>query len=388
MTMNWKRTMIGLALCLLLPNPALANQTDQPVTIRVFVDLRLDKPTINGVMDSLLRTALKHRFDVRVRTFDTAANEEWSPPKNLDLSDFRPSMAGIVFQGGEDQERESEGSKRLEAALLSFDSYAKRVSGTPHPCSRLTNVAKEIASESFMVTLLVVGDPICSSPQVRLRLPRDRNLVALLPSVTGQDEGGKRECAALAREREIENSFPHARIIPMVASDTLAEVLLKGSPEPVSPAVEIRGCNLSAVPQRERTNARLNRKLPPVLQNESNSSDSELRIVAPKHHAHVARVVPFQGDGAHPGETLLPVIRVGDEYWPQAFVRSREDGSYGGEVIVGRPFNDCGVSVELRLFGSLQQPVSVGRPLGSWPLALEASLPVRLTRTEECGSGG
>jgi hypothetical protein len=87
-----------------------------------------------------------------------------------------------------------------------------------------------------------------------------------------------------------------------------------------------------------------------------------------------------------PGEVLLPVVQVGDEYWPDNEIRADPvTGSFSGEAIAGRPFNDCGVHYVLRVFRNVGDKVIVGRPLGSWPQG-DASLPVEVIRTEECGA--
>jgi hypothetical protein len=112
-----------------------------------------------------------------------------------------------------------------------------------------------------------------------------------------------------------------------------------------------------------------------------------LRILSPKHLAHVGSRVLFQGEGASPGETIYPFIRVDDDFWPQQSVTAHDDGTFDGAVIVGRRFKDCGVTFELRLFGQVREPVSVGKPIAAWPKADKESLPIDLLRTEECTAG-
>jgi hypothetical protein len=345
----------------------------------------LEKRVIKSVTEALLHTAVQQHFDVRIRGFDAAATD-WTPSKPLDLRDFRPSMASAVFQGQGDRERQAEQDKRFQAALSSLEAYFREIPAKSQPCSRLLNVAREIASESFPITVLVLSETICSSPQMTLRLPSDRTLVALFAAVAVRDEGRQLDCAVIARERQLKATFPHVVVIPMISEDTLAEILLKGETRPVSVGLEVHGCNPAPAAPRVRTAASLEPKVENFPQDVVPVRDSGLRIISPQHHAHVGRIVPFQGDGARPGETLVPMIRVGDEYWPQTFVHANKDGSYGGEVIVGRFFNDCGITVEFRVYGNVQQPIAIGRPLGSWPSASEASLPIKLTRTEECSS--
>jgi len=110
-----------------------------------------------------------------------------------------------------------------------------------------------------------------------------------------------------------------------------------------------------------------------------------LRIIWPQPHSGGGRGIPFQGDGAEPGEILVPIVKINDEFWPQDFVPARMDGSFTGTIILGRPFNDCGRVYEFRLFGGVAQKLTVGVPVGMWPVADQTSLPVPLTRTQECG---
>jgi hypothetical protein len=175
-------------------------------------------------------------------------------------------------------------------------------------------------------------------------------------------------------------------LIPTVDVDILEAALIEGRRPAAVLRLVVHGCG--SVKARQDIQAAVTpRQEPPEAEAEPPTGEV-LRLVTPHHHARVGREVAYQGDGAHPGERLFAIIRINDEYFPQEPVTAQPDGTFDGTVIVGRPWNDCGKSFELRIFGQVRQTLAVGVPVGAWPSSLSASLPVQLVRAEECGPDG
>jgi hypothetical protein len=361
------------------------NQMEAVRTMRIYVDNKLGKQVATIAMSEVLRMALQHGFDVKARVFNGDLVQDWTPPRSLTLNDFHISLADEVFRGGVDHAREGERGKRLAAALKSFSDYFQSFSGSPQPCSKLVGVAKEIAIDASPITLLVLGNSICSSPNVTLRLQRDRMLDIMVVPGTDTDQQ-KNDCVQLEAEKRVAGTFPHAPVFALVNADTLADIVLNRGTQPNSATVVIRGCR----PSDARGSSGLTLPSSAFTDNGQAKVLSEgerpLRIIWPQPHSGEGRTVPFQGDGAEPGEILVPIVKINDEFWPQDFVMARTDGSFTGTIILGRPSNDCGRLYEFRLFGGVTQKLIVGVPVGAWPVAKETSLPVTLIRTRECGA--
>jgi len=352
--------------------------------MRIFFDPRVERATLKLAMGAALRTALQLRFNVRARVFDTSVADDWTPPLRMGLDDFHPSIAGI-FHGGGDREREAEQAKRLAAALSSFDNYLKNIKADSGPCTHLLQITQEIANGPASITLLVLGDKTCSGPRIRFQVPHDRKLVIMLAPGTGTSEENN-ECALAQQEKRIGMSFPHVAIVPVVGAETLTEIVSKGSSNVVSAGLTIHPCGTQMTHRRNREVANAQPTVGDIDEPENGpvTSNTTLRIISPRQGAHVSRYVPFQGDGATPGEMLCPVVRVNDEYWANPCIQATNDGSFSGVVIAGRPFSDCGVMYEFRVLGRLQEPLSVGHPSGAWPSAQESSLSLDVVRASEC----
>jgi hypothetical protein len=359
-----------------------------PPTIHITIDPRLDKRTAHSLMKTTFQVAVKHHADVKVRIIDADADGEFSPPKPLRLSDFKSaSLAQKVFADSGERQIANEGQTRLDAAIGAFDTHFARYAVFDNSCVKLLQAARQLAAEEYALNLLLVTRNICTGPRISVRLPRERRLVVVaVPSnvqLANQDD-----CSVISEERRLVAIFPQAAIVPNIDADMLAGFLIEGRNPAAVTRVVIHGCAgggksseaSGAAVQRRESSTEVDASDPPM--------GEALRIISPRHHDHVARDVPFQGDGAHPGETLHPIVRVNDEFFPQEPVIARPDGTYDGEVIIGRPSNDCNKTFELRIFGQIRQPLTVGTAIGGWPTGASSSLPVQVTRTEDCGPGG
>ena len=352
-----------------------------------MIDPRLDKHLARSLVTAAFNVALNHQFDVKVGVIDADPGTDFAPPKPLSLDDFASTgLAQAVFRDSRDRQLAAERQSRLNDAVKGFETYFARYVVLDTSCVKLLRIARQIASEEYALNLLLVNRNVCAGPQVTVRLPRERRLVvvALNPSGTS---AGQDDCAVIAEERRIAAVFPQAALIPTVDVDILEAVLVDGRRPAAVLRFVVHGCG--SVKAGQEIQAAVTPRQKPLVEAESvPPMDEVLRFITPHHHARVGREVAYQGDGAHPGERLFAIVRINDEYFPQEPVTAQPDGTFDGTAIVGRPWNDCGKSFELRIFGQVRQTLTVGAPVGSWPTGLSASLPVHLTRTEECGPDG
>jgi hypothetical protein len=353
--------------------------------MRVFIDPRIDTASLRQAMAASLQSAVILGEDIRVSVFDSTQPDDFVPPRLLSLRDYHSSIAWI-FKGQADRDRAKEGAQRVEAALKSFDEYMRNVAPAPGKCTQLLRMAHEIADGPEKTVILLLSDKVCTAPRVRLPLPPERGLVVMLAAGAAPD-GASSDCAFLQRERRLHASFPQAAIIPVVGADSLVQIISNRSAWRASERLVVYPCGpQNSLPHQVGSSAPRVPHAVGAVGDPGSEPGSALRVMWPRPRAHVARVFPFQGDGAMPGEVLLPVVQVGDEYWPDNEIRADPvTGSFSGEAIAGRPFNDCGVHYVLRVFRNVGDKVIVGRPLGSWPQG-DASLPVEVIRTEECGA--
>jgi hypothetical protein len=350
-------------------------------TIRVFADPWADKASLRRAIATILHSGTALGADIRVRLFDTQA-EDWVPPKPLSMRDYSASLVRII-KGQQEREREKESAQRLDAAVASFDEYLRKGLPTAAKCTKLLNVAEEIAAGSEWTTILVLGENICTTPRIRLQLPADRQLVIMLAHATDLDNA-LGDCALLQNQRRLHAWFPQATIVPVLSLESLVHVVAKGSGSMGSNRLVVDPCSVSTARRAQSREPVLLRAVTGLDEGEPAPGPS-MRLIAPRPHAHVARIVPFQGDGAIPGETILAVVQVGQEYWPTTVVIAEQHGTFSGEAIAGRPFADCNVKFVLRVFRNVRQKVLVGQPLPGWP-AGDGTLPVEVVRTEDCGA--
>jgi len=368
--------MVGLILQLIsIAKPVRAESPTDPAIIQVFVDPRADKAFLESTMQTVFGAAAKDAFDVRVIVFDSEQILNWAPPQPLDLRDFTSGIG--LFRGQKERERADEQRKRVQTARTSFGEYLRAVRSPSAGCARLLTAANEATREPFRVIVFLLSSTVCSSPKVTLRLPSDRRVILILGSGNDVRQAGD-DCQLLRQMRRMESSFPRALLLTAASTDLLADAFSKPSAPADSSGVTIRGCD--SQPERR---AQVSVRTP--IESPRDPSLS-LRMLSPKHLAHVGPRVLFQGEGASPGETIYPVIRVDDNFWPQEFVTARDDGTFDGAIVVGRRFKDCNVTFELRLFGQVREPLSVGKPIAAWPKADKESLPIDVLRTEECGA--
>lgn len=382
--MTGRRTivMIQLGLALLLPTTSQGNdlsRTGRPQTIRILIEDRVERQIVTRVLSELFQTALQYGLDVNVRATGSLGAPDWSPSKPLSLSDLkRDSLATKVFGSSDDSELTSERSSRFELAVKQMDEYFARYGGHGSGCAVLLPIAQQIANEDFPLNVVVLGGAICSSPRVTVKLPPNRRLVVLLASENAPDDN---PCAAIEQERRLRAAFPKAVVTPLVDSSTLSRVLLNGS-DGLGSQLVVRSCDDRKKPKETQTIASSSQEVPPT-----DSPNKRLHVISPRQGAKVARLVPFQGEGAAPREQVFPVVCVGDECFPQQPVTADDKGNFDGVIIIGRPANDCGQRYEFRLFAQLRQELTVGRVIGTWPKAGASSLSVDLIRAEECGAG-
>lgn len=316
-------------------------------------------------MAAVFHVAAGHQLDVKAAALNSDSLG-WAPPEPLSLSDYRQSVA-TIFRDSKDNIREG----RVNSALTDFfDNYWKgRKEG--QRCTNLAMAARAIYADMSAYTILAVRDSVCASPQVTLKLPSERKLlVVIFPAVAGE----RSECAAFAKAHLLRKSFPHARLLGSATSKDIEEALFDDD-IPSAGKLEVHGCSNEGPGQMQAVSEAPS----------SSSATSLLRLIVPHNHAVVGRLVSFQGDGARPGEILVPIVSVNNEFWPQNFIQVNSDGTFNGTVVIGLPMDcDPRTTFTLRVFSGVSDAVKVGIPLRSWPAAASGSLPLELTRGKEC----
>ena len=320
----------------------------------MLADSRLGNDQAHGLMSIIFRVAAGHQLDVKVTAVNSPGAAGWTPRAPLSMSDYQKSITEI-FQDSKDRARQT----RVDDALSSFDKYFERLNEAGgRSCTSLVTAARQIAGDASPYNLLMIRDSVCALPQVTLRLPSERKLLVIVAQQAGTEE--EQECSELARMRQISKAFPNARFLTAGVTSKDVEDALFHEKTAAPAKLHVHGCdNVQPSPAAVAPAA----FDPPVV-----AATAGLRIISPRSGASGPRLVPFHGDGAQPGELLVPIVQVGDEFWPQEFIRANSDGTFNGAVIIGRPWRDCGQIFTLRIFSQVNQPVRVGIPAyGSWP---------------------
>jgi hypothetical protein len=331
----------------------------------VLPDENLSKDQVRNVMAAAFHVAASHELDVKAAAVNSD-NLGWAPPEPLSMSDYRRSVS-TIFRDSKDNIREG----RVNSALKDFfESYWKGRKESQH-CTNLAMAARTIYADMSAYTILAVRDSICASPQVTLKLPSQRKLLVIVFPAGAEERS---ECVAFAKAHLLKKSFPHARVLSSATSKDIEEALFDDD-VPSAGKLQVQGCGNEGTGQLQSV-----AEAPP-----SPSAASLLRLIVPHNHAVVGRLVSFQGDGARPGEILVPIVSVNNEFWPQNFIQANSDGTFNGTVVIGLP-QDCDprITFTLRIFSGVSDAVKVGIALHSWPAAASGSLPLELTRGKEC----
>ena len=332
------------------------------------------------MLGATFQVAESQGADLAVTLFDSEVAGTWYPPKPLSLADFHVGLAQYI-KGGSERARQHEAAERLNLALVGFQEYLQKATPAAEGCSKLLTVAQSTAGASAGASVVIVGANVCTTPRIQLRTQEDRRLILLVAPSTapGHDNG---DCALQQTERRLHLWFPNAAILPAGNPTALTQVMSKDRRPAETGQLVVFPCS----PRDRRPAADHPAAVSAVhVLDEDPPSDAGVRLIMPRPHEHVGRVVAFQGVGGRPGETLLAVMRVGNEFWPESYTVVAADSSFVGEAVAGRPGADCGVTFELRIFRiENMQKFQIGSPVTSWPQS-SGSLPVQVVRTQECG---
>jgi len=354
--------------------PALASPTDQQ-QILVAIDPQLPKAAAHAQLRTIIEIATLRTIDLKVSVMEPNGALDWVPPKPLSLSDFKPTMP--FFRDSVEHQVGNERKARIDAASKEFEKYFANNAGSGGSCAKVVKTAERLRNEDFSLAILLVSRNICAIPRVVVKIPGQRKLL-IVPLRPDTDED---DCALLAEEARLRESFPQASLVHGITSSGLESALNNRRAGITTGHLDVRGCK--NMPMTTFAKGSDSQSKPSTYETRSDSVD-ELRIISPRHRARVGLELPFQGTGARPDEVVSPVVRIHQEYYANAPVRARNDGSYEGTVIIGRPGLDCGEVYELRIFAGVTRALKTGDLLSGWPEARSMSLPVEVTRTQGC----
>jgi hypothetical protein len=311
--------------------------------------------------------AEKNAYDVGFTIFGAGVSTDWSPEL---LQNQRVALADRVFQG----EAQRKFSDRAETVRKGFGDFFARHAQGLNSCTSVAQAANRLANESHVLNVLVIGTAICSQPRVTLRMPPERRLVIVLSPTAREDD-----CSLAARQQQARRVFPGATVVlAPLTHDTMTRPA-----KTLNANLTVTGCE--SAPAKPRAEVAAVEPRPVEIDFPTSPAPQRaLRLISPRHGSGSGLDLPFQGEGASPGDWVYPVVRVRDEYFPNDPVRADSFGRYNGVVRIGRRVRDCNESYELRVFSKLHRPLSVNHPEGAWPSAEASSLPVAITRDREC----
>ena len=354
------------------------NSQTPPVTnIELLFDSQLDDMTVRQVASAVLTSYSNRETNVEARVIDQTGYDVWKASLPFMSEENHPSLTSILKEANE-RARNANTAGRLEGAIDELASYFQ-VHKVAEPCIRVLPLSEEIASvQGEFTAVLVLSGTLCDGARVHFKPHSERTVVALMAPSPGGSANA--DCQQLAHESQVKAWFPEAIVVPLSMASNLPEIVT-GRQAGVNPPVW-RGYCSTRVPAKHHPQAIIQTIATPP-------SDSTLpptqpiRLILPKQFARVGRELPFEGDGADPGERLCPVVQVADEYWANECVYAQPDGSFSGSVVIGRPSTDCGVLYSLRILRGAVD-IQAGRATGILPQATGSSLPVNVIRATGC----